>query len=178
MDTKALTRMESRMRVGEERRMMLEREERNRRAIRTQYENFTLMFIPLILLTSVVWLIMLGIRNVRSRLGEFSILQALGYRPWQIMALFLIKAATIGVIGGGAGLALGGAGGIICARLLGNPVSMITEVPLLTLVAVAVITITGAAGISLTSGWLPALVAANTDPATVLSREQGGLAGR
>jgi putative ABC transport system permease protein len=45
--------------------------------------------------------------SVMERTREIGILKALGYRPRQIMGLFLSEAALTGVIGGFCGLALG-----------------------------------------------------------------------
>ena len=45
--------------------------------------------------------------SVMERTREIGILKALGYRPKQIMGMFLSEAALTGVIGGICGLALG-----------------------------------------------------------------------
>jgi putative ABC transport system permease protein len=171
MGTKALARLESRMRVGEEARALLQREERNRVLLRTEYEQFSIILLPLIISVCVVWLAMLGFRNVRCRITEISILQVLGYRTRHIMLIFLAKSLVIGVAGGIAGLAFGIGAGVMFAKILDQAAPAYSSVSSVLNMAMIVYTITGAVAISLLAGWVPAVKAVYTDPARILSRE-------
>jgi len=171
MGTKALARLESRLRVGEEARAMLQREERNRIVLRTEYEQFSMILLPLIISVCVAWLAMLGFRNVRCRISEISILQVLGYRMRHIMLLFLVKSFVIGAVGGIAGLAIGIGAGVMFAKILDQAAPVYSSVSGVLNMPMIVYTMAGAVAISLLAGWLPALKAVYTDPASILSRE-------
>ena len=171
MGTKALARMESRLRVEEEAKAMLQREKNNRLILRAEYERFTILLIPLIIGVCVVWLAMSGFRNVRCRVAEISIFQAIGFRIRHIMALFLGKSCVIGLAGGLTGLVAGIIAGAVFERMLDHSSPVMSSVCAVPSIPVLASALAGAVALSLLAGWLPALTAVYTDPARILSRE-------
>jgi putative ABC transport system permease protein len=102
--------------------------------------------------------------TVAERTGEIGLLNALGARRGQIMALFLAEAIFLATLGGGAGLALGlGAAGVLHALIPALPVSLAWDY-VLAAEAVAVV-------IGLAAGVDPARRAANMDPVQALRAE-------
>ncbi|OYY94197.1 MAG: peptide ABC transporter permease [Hydrogenophilales bacterium 28-61-23] len=102
--------------------------------------------------------------TVAERTGEIGLLNALGARRGQIMALFLAEAIFLAALGGGAGLALGlGAAGALHALIPALPVSLAWDY-VLAAEAVAVV-------IGLAAGVDPARRAANMDPVQALRAE-------
>jgi putative ABC transport system permease protein len=102
--------------------------------------------------------------TVAERTGEIGLLNALGARRSQIMALFLAEAIFLAALGGGAGLALGlGAAGALHAVNPALPVSLAWDY-VLAAEAVAVV-------IGLAAGVDPARRAAGMDPVQALRAE-------
>ncbi len=102
--------------------------------------------------------------TVAERTGEIGLLNALGARRGQIMALFLAEAIFLATLGGGAGFALGlGAAGLLHALVPALPVSLAWDY-VLAAEAVAV-------AIGLAAGVDPARRAAGMDPVQALRAE-------
>jgi len=102
--------------------------------------------------------------TVSERTGEIGLLNALGARRSQIMALFLAEATFLAALGGAAGLALGlGAAGGLHTVLPALPVSLAWDY-VLAAEAVAVV-------IGLAAGVAPARRAAGMDPVQALRTE-------
>jgi putative ABC transport system permease protein len=102
--------------------------------------------------------------TVAERTGEIGLLNALGARRSQIMALFLAEATFLSALGGAAGLAFGlGAAGLLHAVLPALPVSLAWNY-VLAAEAVAVV-------IGLAAGVEPARRAATMDPVQALRAE-------
>jgi len=114
-----------------------------------------------------IWIGLLGFNNVRDRKIEIAIQRAMGFQARQIMLLFLSKSLIMGLLGGALGifaglgsgrwlgLALEGDAEGIAAMGLPNPGLL-----LLALFAAPILTVI--------SGWIPAIIAAQQDPVTVL----------
>ena len=139
-------------------------EKQYRAKLRGEREAFASWLVPLVILGCTAWIGLLAFTNVRERKTEIGILRALGLRSGQILSVFLIKALVIGfsgaVIGYIAGYIVGlaadgGVTGISTAVRLFSP-----EMFLIVLAAAPVL----AAGAS----WIPALLAAQQDPAEIL----------
>ena len=133
-------------------------------------EAFASWLIPLIIIGATVWIGLLAWGNVRARRGEIGILRALGLRSRQILAVFLAKALLIGLVGAVAGCVAGIITGAGWAALEGVPVSAATVKNLLDpglLVCVLIL----APLQSCLASWIPAVLAAQQDPAVVLSEE-------
>jgi putative ABC transport system permease protein len=102
--------------------------------------------------------------TVAERTGEIGLLNALGARRGQIMALFLAEAAFLAALGGGGGLALGlGAAAALAGLIPALPVSLAWDY-VLAAEAVAVL-------IGIVAGVDPARRAANLDPVQALRAE-------
>ena len=102
--------------------------------------------------------------TVAERTGEIGLLNALGARRLQIMALFLAEAIFLAALGGGAGLALGlGAAAALHALIPALPISLAWDY-VFAAEAVAVV-------IGLVAGVDPARRAANMDPVQALRAE-------
>lgn len=158
----ALARAEARSRAQENAIAALEREVASRAQLRRQQEQFAATLVPVVFTGCLVSIGFLAFANVRERRAEIGILRAIGYRSRQIFALFLGKAAVLGVTGAGAGYL---AGSVLGARWGADPA---TEAGLeldLGLMAIATV---AALLLAVLGTWLPALWAARQDPATVL----------
>lgn len=102
--------------------------------------------------------------SVSERTGEIGLLNALGARHGQIMALFLVEAAGLAALGGAAGLALGiGLARILQLALPALPVTLAWDY-ILAAEAVAVV-------IGLGAGVAPARRAAKFNPVEALRAE-------
>jgi len=115
----------------------------------------------------VVWIGLLGFNNVRGRKTEIAIQRAIGFRRRQIMFLFLSKFLIMGLLGGVIGIFAGLGFGrwlsvVTEGYIEGNAAGKLIEPGLLLL---ALIT---APVLTVISGWIPAIIAAQQDPAMVL----------
>jgi len=123
---------------------------------------------PAIIVACGVWIGVLAIMNVRDRQSEIGIMRALGFRSGRITALFLGKAAIIGLLGAIAGFLVGTA----LALLFGPDIFQITAKavikPQLSLLVLAVISAPVFAAVS---SFIPAMIAVTYDPAVTLRCE-------
>lgn len=82
----------------------------------TFQKSFLGMFSAILTALNIVSFVILGIMmlilgntvamGVRERTGEYAVLRAIGFRPYHIAALVIGEAGTLGLLGGGIGLAL------------------------------------------------------------------------
>ncbi len=170
---KAKTRIDARQRAAAEARAALEQEDRrgsdamrqetSRRAqLRGEMEGFASVLIPIVILGCGLWIGLLAMNNARERRGEIGILRALGLGSAAILKMFLGKAVIIGLAGAALGYGTGLAAGAVFSasdtRQLADaslPLAVLIAAPLLATLA----------------AWLPAMLAAQQDPATVLGAE-------
>ncbi len=122
-------------------------------------ERFASWLVALVAFAATVWIGFLALMNVRERLSEVGILRALGLRASDVFALFVGKAALIGVAGALVGYFAGLAIAAFWGKAIGDPlfdvrvfVAVLLMAPLLSALASCV----------------PALRAAQQDPAEVL----------
>ncbi|MEX2212503.1 MAG: FtsX-like permease family protein [Phycisphaeraceae bacterium] len=159
---KARTRIDARVRAAKEAEAALTAEKEQRAAVRGQMENFASILIPTVMVGCGLWIALLALANARERRGEIGILRALGVGKAGVLTLFLGKAVLIGLIGAGAGYALGFLGGAAFGEAsAGELIEPRT----------AVIVLIAAPLLATLASWLPSLVAAGQDPAVVLSEE-------
>ncbi len=147
-------------------------EKANGQARIDQWQRFAAILIPTVIVAAGFWIALLSLANVRQRRTEIGIWRAIGFRSQRILAMFLSKACLIGLIGAVVGAVAGAVGaGLVIAnsamfesvRAAGGILSggsglfviVILLTPLLAVVA----------------SWLPAVSAANQDPAVVLREE-------
>jgi hypothetical protein len=142
--------------------------------LRGQIESFAAVLTPAVVLAAGIWIGLLTLGNVRDRRSEIAVLRALGLRGNQVMSVFLIKAAVVGLIGAvigcGVGFVAGGLGVDIAANLReAAGIDAATVLGAIVLPAVAVLLLTPL--LCAIASWLPATTAARQDPAEVLSQE-------
>jgi ABC-type antimicrobial peptide transport system permease subunit len=166
--SRALARAEARLKVAEEAKAALEQEKQNRANLRRERERFGAILILLVIIVTILWLSYLAFTNVQERKPEIGILRAIGFRSHQIILLFIIKALLIGITGG----LLGTLVGISIGKHLGLtleqetlPLGVLFE-PKLFLLGIGVAVV-----LSSIASWLPALSAAQQEPAVILRRE-------
>ncbi len=180
--SQALTRAESRAKAKASAEASLEQakqsgteqlalERSTRQDLEDRHSGFAAILVPLIILGSIFTIGLLALMNSRQRSQEIGILRAIGLSTRQLMLVFLIKAAAVGLLGGLVGVSAG----LMVGRLLGSSQSHPTSwaellgaenLPAMILMApVAALLLTGLAS------WLPALLAARQDPAVILQKE-------
>jgi ABC-type lipoprotein release transport system permease subunit len=130
-----------------------------RRAIEAE-ERFASWLVPLVAFAATVWVGFLALSNVRERLAEIGILRAIGLRSADIFLLFLCKAVLIGLVGALAGYFAGRVVGLGWGQA--QAVVRLLDVGLFATVLIA------APALSALASWLPALRAAQQDPAVIL----------
>ncbi len=172
MGSRVLARYESRLRVGEEAKAALEQERQHHASMQARREATAGVISPTLILAAAVWLALLAFRDVRLRRGEYGILRAIGVGTGRLLGMFLSKAAIVGLAGG----ALGYVGGIVVGLHFGRDAglgggSSMTPAELLR-PDWAALALTVALLVSILAAWVPALLAARTDPAMIL-REGG-----
>lgn len=165
-ETKALARAEARNLAAATAKATLEQEAAKRRALREEKETFAAALVPVVLLGACVWLGLMALGNVRERRGEIGLLRALGLRSGKLFALFLSRAALVGLTGA----ALGCAFGVTAASYLGEMPEE-TWTAALDQGALFGAVLLAAPLVSALACWLPALVAVKQDPAVVLQQE-------
>ena len=101
--------------------------------------------------------------TVRERTREIGIRAATGARTMDILRQFLTEAVILSVIGGVAGLALGG--------LIGAGAALIFDLPVIFSLTTAALALAGAAAMGVVFGFMPALQAARLDPVVALMSE-------
>lgn len=165
--SQALTRAEARERAALEAQASIQREKEGRNKLRGEREALAAVLVPVVLIGSAVWIGLLALANVRDRRIEIGILRALGLRSRQILLIFLGKAIVIGLGGAFLGYLAGRLVGATWREAPGAPSIQIAFVDpkLLLLVLVA------APLLAALASWLPAMSAAQQDPAEVLREE-------
>ena len=178
-EAKALTRAESRLKakVVAEKALAdektagaaaLKRAEKTRVDIENRHAGLAGVLVPLVMLGCAVWIGFLAFGNVRQRQSEIGILRAIGLSSKQILALFLSRSLLTGIVGGLIGCGLGLLIGLQFGAGDAAPISvsrLMESAELKTLIILAPIL---APVFSAIACWLPAVMAAKQDPATVL----------
>lgn len=162
--SKALARAEARDRATAAASESTEREARNRAAAVRQRERLFAVLAPLVTGACAVWAGLLALGNVRSRSGEIGILRALGVPTRRILAILLIRAALIGLVGAAIGFGAGWLGSWLGENRIsgGPPLEALFDPRLFALVLVLTPIL------SALVSWLPAAWAAQLDPADCL----------
>jgi ABC-type lipoprotein release transport system permease subunit len=165
--SQALARAEARARATVEAEGSIRREKEARAKLRAEREALVGVLVPVVVLGSAVWIGFLALANVRDRRAEIGILRALGLRSCQILIIFLGKAVVVGLAGAGLGYFAGRFIGWVWREMPGKPpVEMALVDPKLLLVVLA-----AAPLLTALASWLPAMIAAQQDPADVLREE-------
>ncbi len=134
---------------------------RHKKNIRREQEKFSLIFIPVILIASIIWIGFLAWLNTLERKFEIGVLKALGLSSMDLLFVFLAKSAIIGIIGGITGYAVS----ILFVQIY-LEVS-ISELNLLNIKYILAVLIAPPI-LSIISVWIPALLASQKEPADIL----------
>jgi len=143
---------------------LLGQREANRDKLFAQREAFAAMLVPLVLVGAALLVGVLAFLNVRDRHAEIGVLRALGVGGARIVAVFLGKALVVGAIGGAIGFPLG----LAIASGQGESAAAQTGLFGLFDATLLVVVLVAAPLVAVLASWLPALIAAQQDPAIVL----------
>ena len=165
--SQTLARAEARQRAAAEAHDAIEREKQNRARLREVRESFAAILVPVVVAGSALWIALLAFSNVRERRVEIGLLRALGVRSRRIMAIFLGRAALMGL----AGACLGSAAGLLIGAAWHEGTSPAPVGPVWLNAELWLAVIAGAPLVAALAGWLPSFLAAQQDPAVVLSQE-------
>jgi putative ABC transport system permease protein len=121
--------------------------------------------VPGVVIACGVWIFLTAFGNARGRSAEVAILRAIGYRASQVLVLFLFRSLAGGVVGAALGCAIGLT---IAATLRGElDVLLVGASGLLSWHLVIAAAVIGSV-LGVVAGWIPALLAAQRDPAEIL----------
>ncbi|MGA2031072.1 MAG: FtsX-like permease family protein [Thermoguttaceae bacterium] len=166
----ALARAEARNRAAAEAREATQRQQQSDAAAARDRERLFAVLVPLVIGACAVWAGLLALGNVRSRTSEIGILRALGVSARRILAIFLVRAALIGLLGASLGFVVGWLGSWLGENRLsgGPPLAALFDPRLFALVLVLTPIL------SALISWLPAMWAAQLDPADSLRTDSAG----
>ena len=157
-------RAEARERTAAEAGEAIQHEQAGRAAAARQRERLFAVLAPLVIGACAVWAGLLALGNVRSRSSEIGILRALGVPTGRVLAILLIRAALIGLVGASIGFLVGWLGSWYGEnRIAGGPPLEALFDPRLFAMVLLLTPI-----LSVVIGWLPAIWAAQLDPADSL----------
>jgi len=160
--TKAIARAEAREAAAATAEQQVEDERQHRADLRGAREAFAAWLIPLVTVACTVWIGFLAFGNVRERMPEIGVLRAIGLRSRDVFYLFLGKAMLIGLAGAALGYAAGLAIGVLWGDAPMRARGTLFDAGLLVQVLLMAPLLSGIAS------WIPAMMAAQQDPAVVL----------
>ena len=162
--SQAIARAEARTRAAAEAEDNIRREKEDRAKLRAEREALAAVLVPVVMLGCAVWIGFLALANIRERRNEIGILRALGLHSHQILLIFLGKAVLVGLIGAVLGFVGGSLIGAAWRDAPGAPpITMAWMDPQLLLLVLIVAPLLAAL-----ASWLPAMLAAQQDPADIL----------
>jgi len=168
--SKARIRYQTRLKVAQRAKETIQAEKRSRAKLRSQRERVVSVLVVVATVGSAAWIALLSLANVRERRAEIGVLRALGLRSRQIMLLFLSKAAAMGFAGGILGLVAGFLVGkhlaITLEHAAAEPMGQTLFDPRLVLPALVMAPL-----LAVVASWIPAIIAAQQDPADILRQE-------
>jgi ABC-type lipoprotein release transport system permease subunit len=165
LGTKVLARSEARTSVGENAIRAMEQEKKRQRELRDERSRAASLLIPAVIAVCAIWILFLSLVNTGRRRPEVAILRAIGCRSSQILFLFLARAFLVGLTGAMVGCGIGLAVALIlrgeCNIPLMGDAGMLSWPLFITGPAIGVT-------LGVVAGWIPALLAAQQDPAAIL----------
>lgn len=167
MGTKVLARAEARIQANEETWRQLEAEKEKQAGLAAQRQRLAAMLVPVILLLCGGWICLLAVNDARDRRGEIGMLRTIGIRIQGLLGLFLGKAVLIGLAGGVAGYVLAM---LLCSALAPGIDGLAGGGAIWSLNRL-LMALGGAVFLMVIASWIPALIAAQADPADVLREE-------
>lgn len=163
-ESKALARAEARNRAEAEGVAAIAAERDRRTRLEQEKERLAGAVVPLALLVCGVLIGLLSWQNVRERAMEIAILRTLGLGTGRILGLVLFRAAAIGLLGSVSGYA----GGLLAVDAWAGTPAMAQAVGELLAPAWMITAVMAGPALALAAAWLPALAAAQQDPADLL----------
>lgn len=161
MATKAIARAKARTKVKQSGEVTLKR-----------WQTFAAIVLPINVAAAGLWVALLSLINIRSRRAEIGIWRAIGFRSRRILTLFLSKAVLIGLVGAVAGIGLGASmGHLLWDALVGAESDVRVELTSSKTLWLFSGVLFATPLLAILATWLPALSAANQDPAVVLREE-------
>jgi len=130
-------------------------------------EKYAAFVILAVLLAAGIWIALLTLGNVRERRVEVGVFRAMGLGSTPITALFLGKAALVGLIGAAAGFALG----TWLALYLGPQIFPLTATKMTPMLSLFIWALLGAPLLCVIASYLPTIYAILQDPAEILREE-------
>ena len=165
--SKALTRKRARERAAVAHETAIDDVRLHRAHLARQRRDLVKWLLPVVVVGCAVWVGLLTFINVRQRRGEIGILRAIGLRSRHVLLVFLARAVLVGVLGA----LLGYAAGFVVGALAGGA-ALDPAVAAALFHAWVLAAVLGVAPLlSALASWAPAIVAAQQDPAVVLSEE-------
>lgn len=160
-------RADVRNRAAELHKTMIRDEMAHQMELRQKKENLASILIGLLITGASVWIFVLILNNVRERKYEIGILRAIGFRRNQVLRIFLGKSALMGVVAGILGSLAGSWLGVMLSSMKFTSI----EPEGLISFPVIILGLLLAPVVALTAGFLPSVIAANQDPAGILSEQ-------
>jgi len=158
--SQTLARAEARQRAATAAKQSIDSEKKHRLKLRNESEEFAAVLVPTMMIACGIWIAFLALSNVKERRAEIGILRAIGLRSRQISATFLGKAFLFGIAGGGLGWAVGYGIAVAWSKPL-SPAVLLDGRLLVECVVISLL-------LSLLASWIPAIVAAQQQPADIL----------
>ena len=136
----------------------------DRERLRVEDEQKYTALLTAVIVVSMIWVAFLAFSNTRDRQSEIGILRAMGISTRSILTALMGRAFLVGLAGAGLTLVLAFLlSDVLRESLHGFELqSLVGHVPMVLL---------SVPGLSCAASWLPALQAANRDPATILRNE-------
>ncbi len=160
-------RFDARARAAEMHETAVDAEIAHRAQLGEQLQSLIRIMVPVVLLGAAVWIFFLILGNVKDRQGEIAIMRTVGVGEGKIMGIFLVKATLMGIAGAVIGSLLGM---ILGAGWEGIPIWAGEFTQLISPALLALVLI-GAPVLAIIAGWIPAMKAAQLDPAVILREE-------
>jgi len=170
-ESKALARAEARSRAAASAQATIQRETEHRARLRRKAEAIAATLVPIVLVACAVWMGFLALENVRERRSEIGILRAVGLRSRQVLAVFLSKALIMGLLGGAAGAVAGLVAGSWLASALEVAPAHAAGIGDLFEPRASLGALLLAASLACLATWIPAMLAAQQEPADILREE-------
>ncbi len=162
--SRVTARLDARRRAAEAHETAITAERQHRAALAGERRALAAVLVPVILIAAGLWVFFLTLNNVRERAAEIGILRALGVREKNIVAVFLLKALLMGLVGAVAGYF----SGVVVGAAWGGVSPISREFVHLLDISLFGAALLLAAGLCAVAGWIPAVSAARQDPAVVL----------
>lgn len=134
---------------------------------RLMAEKYFAFIVPFALIVSAAWIGVLAMINVRERKHEIGVMRAIGYGSGKIAELFLGKALLIGITGAAIGFLIGTG----LALTYGPGIFAMTAKKIEPLFALLLWSLIAAPALSAIASFIPAMIAATQDPASILREE-------